>query len=95
MGNFLKPLSTINLPKSSTFLGNFCKGVKIFHFISEIIFGQLLLTLQFFSGHTGWYFRLVAFDASVVFAMKPVFKLVNLFHHSVDLIDFSATHCLK
>ena len=23
-------------------LGNFCKGVKIFHFTSEIIFGQLL-----------------------------------------------------
>ena len=24
------------------FLGNFCKGVKIFHFSSEIIYGQLL-----------------------------------------------------
>ena len=30
--------------KSSTFLGNFCKGVKIFSFSSEIIFGQLLKT---------------------------------------------------
>ena len=28
--------------KSLTFLGNFCKGVKIFNFSSEIIFGQLL-----------------------------------------------------
>ena len=27
---------------SHTFLGNFCKGVKIYHFSSEIIFGQLL-----------------------------------------------------
>ena len=26
------------------FLGNFCKGVKIYHFSSEIIFGQLLQT---------------------------------------------------
>ena len=43
LGNFLKPLATINLPKSSTFLGNFCKGVKIYHFPSKIIFGQLLL----------------------------------------------------
>ena len=33
LGNFLKPLATINLPKSPTILGNF---------FSEIIFGQLL-----------------------------------------------------
>ena len=42
LGNFLKPLATINWPKSFTFLDNFCKGVKIYHFSSEIIFGQLL-----------------------------------------------------
>ena len=30
------------LSKSPTFLGNFCKGAKIYHFPSEIIFGQLL-----------------------------------------------------
>ena len=44
LGNFLKPLVMINLPKSTTFLGNFCKGVKIYHFSCEIIFGQLLET---------------------------------------------------
>ena len=38
----LKPLAEINLPKYPTFLGKFCKGVKIFHFSNEIIFGQLL-----------------------------------------------------
>ena len=32
MGKFLKPLATINLPKTPTFFGNFCKGVKIIHF---------------------------------------------------------------
>ena len=42
LGYFLKPLATINLPKSPTFLGNFCKGVKIYHFSNEIIFGQPL-----------------------------------------------------
>ena len=52
LGNFLKPLATILLPNSLTFLGNFCKGVKINHFYSEIIFGQLLDIWQFFSGHT-------------------------------------------
>ena len=30
LGNFLKPLADIKLPKSPTFLGNFCKGVKSF-----------------------------------------------------------------
>ena len=44
-GQLLKPLATINLHKSPTFLGNFCEVVKIFNFSSEIIFGQL------FTGH--------------------------------------------
>ena len=54
LGNFLhfgqlfQALATISLPKSLTFLGNFCKGVKIYHFSSEIIFGQLLQTLAIF-----------------------------------------------
>ena len=41
-GQLLKPLTAINLSKSLTFLGNFCKGVKFYYFASEIIFGQLL-----------------------------------------------------
>ena len=44
LGNFSKPLATISLPKSLAFLGNFCKGVKVYHFSIEIIFGQLLQT---------------------------------------------------
>ena len=40
--HFLKPLATINLSQSPTFLGNFCKGVQIYHISREIIFGQLL-----------------------------------------------------
>ena len=46
LGNFFKPLATISLPKSLTFLGNFCKGVKIYHFSIEIIlqtFGDFYL----------------------------------------------------
>ena len=43
-GQLFKALATINLPKSPTFLGNFCKGVKIFNFSNEIIFGQLVYT---------------------------------------------------
>ena len=38
-GQFLKPLATINLPKSPTVLGNFCVCTKSFNFSSEIILG--------------------------------------------------------
>ena len=48
----LRPLATINLPKSATFLGNFCKGVKIYNFSSEIILGNFYRHLAIFSGHT-------------------------------------------
>ena len=33
-GLVFKSLATINLPKGPTFLGNFCKYVKIYHFSS-------------------------------------------------------------
>ena len=39
-GNFLKPLATINLPKSPTFLDNFCKGVKTYHFLVKSFLGN-------------------------------------------------------
>ena len=48
LGYFLKPLPTINLSKSPTFLGNFCKGVKIFHFSIEIILGNFCRLLAIF-----------------------------------------------
>ena len=48
LGNFLKSLATINLPKSHTILGNFRKGVKINHFSSEIIFGATFIDIWLF-----------------------------------------------
>ena len=48
LGNFLKPLATINLPQSPQFLGNFCKSVKIIHFSSETIFGNFYRHLAIF-----------------------------------------------
>ena len=41
-GQVFKAFGNNYLPKSPIFLGIFCKGVKIYHFSSEIIFGQLL-----------------------------------------------------
>ena len=37
LGNLIKPLATINLPESLTFLVNFCKGVIIYHFWATFI----------------------------------------------------------
>ena len=48
-GNFSKPVATIILPKSPLFLGNFCKGVKIFHFSSGIILGNFYRHFATFS----------------------------------------------
>ena len=48
LGIFLKPLAIINLPKSSTLLDNFCKGVKIYNFPSEIILGNFIDIWRFF-----------------------------------------------
>ena len=49
LGNFLKPLATFNLSKSPTFLGNFCKGVKIYHFLLKSFLGN-------FNRHLATYF---------------------------------------
>ena len=52
-GQLFKALATINLPQSPPFLGNFCKGVKIFHFSSENQFWATFIDIwRFLSGHT-------------------------------------------
>ena len=47
-GNFSKSLATIYFPTSPTFLGNFYKGVKIYHFWATFI-----NIWRHFSGHIG------------------------------------------
>ena len=42
LGNHSKLVATIILPKLPKLLDNFCKGVKIINFSSEMIFGKLL-----------------------------------------------------
>ena len=48
LGNFLKPLATINLSKSPTFFGIFCKGVKLYLFYATFkdIWRFFLVTLN-------------------------------------------------
>ena len=55
LGNFLKPVATNILPKSPTFLGNFGKGGKLFHFYAEIIKLATFKNMwQLFTGHTAY-----------------------------------------
>ena len=48
LDNFSKPLATINLPKSLTLLGNFWKGVKIYHFLVESFLGNFYRHMAIF-----------------------------------------------
>ena len=66
LGNFLKPLARINLPKSPTFLRNFCKCVKIYHFSSENHFWATFKDI--------WQFLLVTLDVSHA-SYSPNFSL--------------------
>ena len=52
LGNYLKPLATIILPKSPTLLGNFCKGVKIIHFLVNSFWAIFIHIWRFLSDHT-------------------------------------------
>ena len=54
-GQLFKAFGNNLFAKISHILRHFCKGVKIYHFSSEIIFGQLYLTFVDFSGHTAHY----------------------------------------
>ena len=68
LGDFLKPLATIIFPKSPTFLGNVCKGVKII-FLLKSFLGNFYKRCAIFSGHTG------------VDPFKKRFDCANLFRH--------------
>ena len=50
LGNFLKPLATIIVPKSSTFLGNFVRVSKSIIFLLKSFLGNF--NGGFLSGHT-------------------------------------------
>ena len=68
-GDFSDDGQSLICPNLPTFLGNFCKGVKIYHFSSEIIFGNFFwhLTICFWS-HWTWSMFLQIIRLSSVFA---------------------------
>ena len=83
LGKFLKPLATINLPKSPAFFRNFCKGVKTYHFSSEIILGIFLDIWRFLSGHTAPVGKVVASDTrdpQIVIQSSEHFMNIKLYY---------------
>ena len=75
LDNFSKPVATIIFPKSHTFFGNFCNGVKIFHISSEIIFGAPFIDIW-------WLFLLVMLISVVVkisFCFSIWFSILSFF----------------
>ena len=54
LGNYLKPLATINLPKSPTFLSIFVKVSKSLISLVKSFLGNFHRHLTIFSGHTDW-----------------------------------------
>ena len=62
-------------PNQPTLLGNFCKGVKVIYFSSEIILGNFYRLWRFLSGHNP---KLATFKA-IIMSIK-LFKLLLTRH---------------
>ena len=97
LDHFLKPLAPINLPKSPTFLGNSFKGTKIYHFSSEVIFGQLLQTFGDI-----FLVKLVSFTVILAraylstYTKRPLFpdRLNIVYQHIQKLLNWLDITCL-
>ena len=74
-------LASLNLPKSLTFLWNFCEGIKIYHFLVKSFLGKFYRHLEIFSGHTDWYIRWNIFDFLIL--RKSRFPSKNVFKHQL------------
>ena len=68
LGNFSKSVATINL---TTFLGNFCKGIKIFNFSGEIILGNFYRHLATFYWSHCWEETLVPMKFPHISVIQP------------------------
>ena len=100
LGNFSKPIATINLPKSPTLLGNFCKGIKIFNFSSDSSENNFWATLVIFFW-SRWFPIKVCFvlkfeiTETFPFFLSPFFRWTTSFWASMFTIysPLSMTYC--
>ena len=100
LGNFLKPLATIILPKSPTFLGNSCKGI----FLVKSFLGNFW---RFFSGHTalGPTFHCFSFWCELCFLQSgkwpfnerqaKQFSSFGTFHYTVSSANLPSWHAFS
>ena len=88
-------MATIILPKSPTYLGKFCEVVKIFHFSSEILFGNFYRHLApFYWSHCkGVGIRLFNAHDVIVFVSEWIKFCQNLFGGFALLLWFGAVLC--
>ena len=95
LGNFSKSLATINKPKSPTFLGNFCKGVKIINFSSGNHFWATFIDIwQIFTGHTDYLpvgFALVCLCLYMSYSSIDPIKPWTIFSHLCIIIMMAST----
>ena len=68
-------------------LGNFCKGVKIFHFTREILFVQLLWTFGNFLLVTLFIINTVCYHQLI--SMYSVVSTQQLYLHYPKSVDFN------
>ena len=88
------------MPKSPTFLGNFCKALKIYNFSSEIIFGQLLWTFGDFSGHTATYLHFslslpLPYSLYMPHTNALLWTLVSTFHALILSFSDTPSTCIS
>ena len=93
---FQSPWQQLFCPNRQHILGNFYKGVKIFHFTREILFGQLLWTFGNFLLVTLFIINTVCYHQLI--SMYRVVSTQQLYLHypkSVDFnwITYSEVHC--
>ena len=94
-GQLFKAFGDNYFAKSFTFLGIFCKGVKIFNFFSEIIFGEQVTLVvlhknSFSSLYTSYLLIGVLFFGPIVFSnsldqlalFDPSFAAKQIIHHN-------------
>ena len=84
-GQFFKACGKNYFAQIVHILGNFCKGVQIIHFSSEIIFGQLLLTfVRLFISHTACVSQQVPYIIITSFSPKNRSDQISKFkvHHN-------------
>ena len=90
----LGDLLDFNLLKSPTFLGNFCKAVKVFNIASEIILGNFYRHLvTFYWSHCSWFPVLYSNYFHSKDILAPIVLIVVLHYYYLEEEEEFLCHC--